>query len=146
MSGRIGVVIEVAVWWVVLAGVWVLSLGSVSSTELGVGAAAALVAALAAALTRHAFRGVHRPGARQLRTIVAVPRAVVSDTVHVLGHAARPRSGGTRQIAVPGGDADHAVATLVASVAPGTVVVDEERAHHRLTVHALVPEKGTRRR
>jgi multisubunit Na+/H+ antiporter MnhE subunit len=142
---------EVAVWWALLTGLWLVTLSSLSTGEELVGAGCALVAALAAAGARRAVGGAWRPQAAWARWAAAVVVGVPADTARVLALAAR-------RLVEPGAEvgdgleritlrtADHgataaaraALGTFAVSVTPGTVVVDWDHERGEFVVHRLV--------
>lgn len=134
---------EIFVWWLVLTGVWLLTLTTYSGGELVLAGVAAVPAALAAQRARRAVGGSWWPGRAWLRWSAALPGAVVTDTVRVLAAAVRGRvDGECRTIALADrGDGTSAVAAMVVNAAPGTVVVDAPPG--RLVVHALTPSGST---
>jgi len=132
--------VEALVWWIVLTGIWLLTLTSFSVQELSAALVAGLLCALVATTARESYRASWRPRARWLSWIALLPHTVVADTVRVLGPRLRTPAE-RRRIPV---DDDGAVATMVVSAAPGTVVLDDRVAEATgnrttLVVHALVP-------
>lgn len=74
-----------SVWWLVLAGVWLATVSTVSVAELVVGLIAALVCAVAASAGRWAADGRWRVRAGWSRWFLVTLSTVVGDTVRVLG-------------------------------------------------------------
>ena len=144
-------VIEVLVWWCLLIGVWVLTLSSVSTSDMAAAAGSALLCAIAAVAGREAVGGHWRPSRDSLRWFLRLPAVVLVDTARILGVAAR-------QLAAPPGEdpgelrrvdltADasgpqragrQATATLAVSLTPGTYVADVDEENSALVVHSLV--------
>jgi multisubunit Na+/H+ antiporter MnhE subunit len=132
---------EVAVWWAILVVVW---LGTVSVVTAQEWLAAAVLAVPCAVAARHGRRaaGAHwAPGAGWTRWLLALPQAVLHDTAAMLVLAVRgdrTSEDGFAELPLPDDDAGagrEALATVVLSATPGSVVVD---AHdQRLTVHTV---------
>ena len=142
---------EVAVWWALLCGLWLITLSSLSTGEELVAAGCALVAAVAAAGARRAMEGAWRPTVRWVAWAGPVLVAIPVDTVRVLGLAARrvirPHTAvGDEVVRVrlphrertAVGAARGALGTFAVSVTPGTVVVDWDQDRGELVVHRLV--------
>ena len=93
-------VVEVAVWWVLGTGVWLLGLSTVTMSDLVLGILAAFVGALVGAVGRRLVDGRWHPRARWLAQLPRVALAVVAETATVLAAAPRRdrpgRSGGSR--------------------------------------------------
>jgi multisubunit Na+/H+ antiporter MnhE subunit len=128
--------VEVTVWWAVLVLVWIATLTTVTVQELVAAGVLAVPCALVARLGRRAI-GVSWPmRARWLLWLRKLPWAVLHDTAAVLALAVRPsRSDRFREVPLPDDAAQEAVATVLLSTAPGSVVVDVQ--DHRLLVHEL---------
>lgn len=140
---------EVVTWWLVTTGVWLLTLSTITSAELGVALACGLLCGLAARAGRHALAESWRPRPGWVRWLVPLPWAVLADTGRVLVSAVRSiggdaPSGSIRTITLAPDDrepvrhAHQALATVVLSSAPGTVVLDGDPDRHTLTLHSLV--------
>ena len=121
---RRAVVVEVAVWWAVLVGVWLLTLGTVTVAEVVVAGVAAVPCAFTATAARAAYGTAWRPGRALARSLPLVPVEIVRDLVR------GPSDGTVRTIRV----AEPAVATVLISLSPSTVVLDDDDA--TLTIHA----------
>jgi multisubunit Na+/H+ antiporter MnhE subunit len=138
--------VEIAAWWLVLVLVWLATLTVFSMQELIASAVFALPCAVAARHGRRAATG-HlsvRPG--WARWLLAVPWAVLHDTVGVLAlalRADRPDDDEFREVTLareadPARQAGReALATATLSATPGSVVVDADDTHRRLLVHKL---------
>lgn len=79
---------EVASWWVVCVGLWLLTLSSISTSEVVVATAAGLPCAVLAVLARRAVEGSWPPRPAWACWLLPLPVAVVADSVRVLGLAA----------------------------------------------------------
>ncbi|HEX4226765.1 MAG TPA: hypothetical protein VHZ97_30660 [Pseudonocardiaceae bacterium] len=120
---------EVTVWWAVLLLVWLASLNAFSYAELGTAAGLALPCALAARAARIAAGGRWRIRARWL---LLVPSAILHDMVSLLRLGSSERDDSFDEIDIHG---YQAMATIVVSATPGSVVVDAD--DDRLLVHRL---------
>lgn len=137
----LGTAAEAAGWWIVLWGVWTLTLSSVTFQESVIAAAATLPAAAAAVATRRVERVAWRPAWSWAKWAMVWPVAVVADTGRVLVAAVRRRPGEFTEIDLPDETgrrrtARRAFAALTLSATPGTVVVDVP-PEPRFTVHVL---------
>lgn len=121
---RATLVVEGTVWWAVLVGVWLLTLTTVTLPELVVAAVAAVPCAGAATAARAAYRASWRPGKALVRSLPLVPMEVVRELVR------GPSDGTVREVPVT----ESGVATVVLSLSPGTVVLDDDDG--TLTIHA----------
>lgn len=139
-------VVEIAVWWAVLLLVWLASLNAFSFAELGTAAGLALPCAFAARAGRIAAGGRWRLDWHWARWLLSVPWAILHDTVSVLRLAMgpdRPDDDSIDAVELEGRGAGHeALATLVLSTSPGSVVVDADEDRllvHRLPIGETVP-------
>lgn len=151
MSGKLlAVAAEVVGWWLAACGVWLLTLSSVNAAELVVALACALPCGLAAWAARIALGGSWRPRPWWVRWLAPLAVSAFTDAVRVLLVAVRRHDVGReagRLLDVPlpeGEDEDvasarAAVATLVMSSTPGTLVVQGDPERRVLTLHSLVP-------
>ncbi|HEY4459530.1 MAG TPA: Na+/H+ antiporter subunit E [Pseudonocardiaceae bacterium] len=134
-------IVEFTVWWAVLLLVWLATLNAFSFEELGLAAGLALPGAFAACAARIATGGRWRVDPRWIRWLLVTPWAILHDTVSVLRLAAgpdRPEDDSIEAITLDNSEDDgghEALATLVLSTSPGSVVVDAEQ--DRLLVHRL---------
>lgn len=140
-AGRVRAGTEIAVWAVVLLGITVVSISSVSAVELLVAGIAALGSAFAARRVRlaagadlHGVRGV-------LRATLALPWAVARGMgLLVAALARRPRQATVRRIRLRP-DVGGAWAAALIAASPDTCVIDAQRDDEVL-VHALPPGTG----
>lgn len=140
---------EVVCWWAAGIGVWLLTLSSVSLPEALIATGCALPCAVLAVVARRAVEGSWPVQPGWVRWLLPLPAAVVADGVRVLGRAAAVL-GGAR---MPSGD-EHtvqlhrdrpagrwrtrqALATVLVTATPGTVVLDVDEDSGRMRVHAL---------
>jgi multisubunit Na+/H+ antiporter MnhE subunit len=147
----LAVAAEVLWWWAAACGVWLLTLSSVNAAELVVALACGLPCGLAAWAARVALGGRWRlrPWWGWWSAPLAV--SVFSDSVRVLGLALRRRdvdreAGRLVDVPLREGEPEDvasgraAVATLVMSSTPGTLVVQGDPEGRVLTLHSLVPD------
>jgi multisubunit Na+/H+ antiporter MnhE subunit len=153
VEGSVGRVVEVVVWWALLVGVWLVMLVAFSPVELVAGAVAALPCAAAAVAGRRAIGGVWRARPGWLRWLLPLPLAVVAESGRVLlvpfrRGSRRSGSGRLEEVRLqrerPQAVARtrQAIATIVVSVPPGTLVVDVRSDDDVLVVHRLVGGRG----
>ena len=140
---------EMAFWWAACTGIWLLTLSSVSLSESLVAIGAALPCALLAVAARRAVHGYWPVRPAWARWLLPLPAAVLADTLRVLGLAAgvlvgrRIPPGELRSVDLSPerttGDrqAHHAVAVLLTTATPGTVVLDVGGRSGRMSFHAL---------
>lgn len=136
--GRVVVrnVSEVACWWAACVGLWLLTLSSISTSEVLVATAAGLPCAVLAVLARRTVEGAWPPRPAWVRWLLPLPVAVVADTVRMLGLAAgapvgrRIPEGEIRRVRLPRDRHEgerhtrEAAAVLLVTASPGTVVLD----------------------
>ena len=132
---------EVALWWVVLWGMWTLTLSTVTLAESLVAVAATLPAAASAVAARRAERVGWRPALSWARWALVWPVAVAADTGRVLVAVARRRTGDFADVDVSGEagqrrSARRAFAALALTSTPGAVVLDVSHEDD-MVVHAL---------
>lgn len=136
-------------WWVWLVLVWVASLTTVSVPELAVAAASAVSCVLVALAARRVLGIRARLRARWLRGAWRLPWVVVTDTVSVWrtalrGMRKRPIGDHVRELPL-GGErtrARQAVAIMLLSAAPRTMVVDLDRRSNTVRLHGFGAEEG----
>lgn len=144
---------EVLAWWAVLVGIWLTTLSSPSSSELGISVASGLACALVAVPVRRALRAKWHPQPSWVQWLLPLPAAVLADTVRLFVLAFRPRrttgggddpkDGELSEIRLPVDDDPHragirrALASLALSATPGTYVVDSRPEDNVLIVHSL---------
>lgn len=142
------VLAEVLFWWAACAGIWLLTLSSVSLPELLVAAGCALPCAVLAVTARRAVRGSWPLQPDWLRWLPPLPVAVVADGVRVLGRGAgvligRVPTGELRTVQLHRDRAAgrwrtrQALATVLVTATPGTVVLDVAEDSGEMRVHAL---------
>jgi hypothetical protein len=139
-----------AVWWVLLAALYLALVDTIKVPELVAGAVIAAIGATAAVLVRRQRRVLIRPRAVWLLAAGPALAGTVRDLVPLAvalwrrGILRRPEEG--RLHAVPydavGHDptaAAHRVLTeVIGSVAPNTIVVGVDAERHELIAHQLV--------
>ncbi|HEX6701884.1 MAG TPA: Na+/H+ antiporter subunit E [Gaiellaceae bacterium] len=134
--------IRLALWWLVLWGVWLLYAGQHHTQEVVAGAiAAALSTGVAAALGR---RRRYRLDRRELARAWALPWHVVRDfgVISLALLRGRPQ-GRWETVDFPAGSADRrALAGVLGSIAPNAYVVDFDRERGTALVHRLDPGHG----
>ncbi len=138
---------ELVCWWGVATGVWLLTLSSVNVQDLVLAIVCALPCAAVAGVTRRALGGSWRLRPGWLRWIGPLMVSAVADFGAVLAAAAsslagRPVTGRLEVVPLdePGGRtaAGHeALATLVLSATPGSLVADADPEENHLVVHSL---------
>jgi multisubunit Na+/H+ antiporter MnhE subunit len=135
-------VVTSVLWWVGLVLVWVASLTTVSVAELAVAAGSAAVCVLVARVARRVL-GVW------LREAWRLPWVVLTDTVAVWGTAwrgMRKRTLGdhVREVPLGGGRsrARQAVAIMLLSAGPRTMVVGLDRRTNTVLLHGFGAEEG----
>lgn len=151
--------VEIAAWTAMTWGIWLVSLSAVSTEELIVGGGCAVGCGVVCAVIRRLVGGRWRPAARTFLPAVLVPVAVVADAAAVLAAPWRPRrwlragrshrrgqdgTGGhlvTVDIGArgpsPAAAGRRAIATLVVSASPGSVVVDADPETGELVAHVF---------
>lgn len=151
-------VVEAGIWFVLLTGVYLVLISTVTALEVAVGAAVAAVSAGLAVLARSAERLRDRPSLRWLGWLPAVPAAVLADTGRLAvllavllarqltgwgaGRAGRREPGGFAEVRLAAVDqryrpAQRALASLAVSLAPGSFVVAADRERGVLRVHRI---------
>jgi multisubunit Na+/H+ antiporter MnhE subunit len=154
LSEKVARVSEAAVWSALLLGVWIVTLSSVSTPELAVAAACAVLAAIAAVGARIASGASWSPSPRWITWLVTLPVAIVADAGRIFGMALaqlargrRRQPGDIRDVAIgdrgesPRAAARRALATLLVASTPSSVVVDARPDDPNLVVHQLVDGK-----
>lgn len=123
-------------WWVLLAGLYVALISTITGWELLTGLTLGLLIAILAVATRSAERKAYRPSWAWLGWLLPLPGAVVVDTGRlalVLAQRVllrRDVRGSFRRVQLPRVDdgprdaARRALASVALSATPGTVVVD----------------------
>ena len=135
-------------WWAACVGLWLLTLSSVTVAEALIATGCALPCAVLAVVARRAVEGSWPVQPGWTRWLVPLPVAVVTDAVRVLGRGAgvlfgRVPSGDLRTVqlhrdrATGRWRARQALATVLVTAAPGTVVLDVAEDSGDMCVHAL---------
>jgi multisubunit Na+/H+ antiporter MnhE subunit len=141
-------------WYVPLMILWLAFVDTFDPAEVAIGLIASAIAATAAELVRAQDLVRFRLEPHWLRDLPRLPWQVLRDTWllavalwrHCTGHPVRGR---IRVVPFPSEADDarsagrRALATVLASVAPNTVVVGIEGAGGEMVVHQLVPEPGS---
>jgi hypothetical protein len=139
-------------WWACLTALYVLLVFKTEPAEFVAGAVCGAISATGAYLVRQASGTRFHPGWGWLPAAARLPRAVIVDTIRLVGVLwrviARREDVRGRIISLPYKDAHRrgvdaesrrAVAKFLGSVAPNTVVVGIAERHDRVLVHQLVP-------
>ena len=140
------VVLEFALWWLVLSGAYLLLVSSPAGIEVPAGLLIGAAAAAAGVAGRRAFRPPSTVP-RFVRRAVLLPLDIAGDTVSlarllVTGQALRAGCGEFDELVLHDhDDATRAWAVLLTSAAPGSLATDvEERGNHLvLRRHRLTP-------
>lgn len=146
MSVWLARVLEVAFWWGACLGVWLISLSAVSGQELLVSVLVSFPCGVIALVGRLAT--ANRWGLRPswLRGAVVVPFAIVNDALQVLFQVFRSprREGEFVRIPVNGGAGDgpeadgrRAVATMLTTLTPASIVADIDPDTGEALVHVI---------
>ena len=153
MSGKlppVAAAAEVLWWWLAACGVWLLTLSSVNAAELVVSLACALPCGLAARAARIALGARWRLRPRWVWWLAPLVVALFVDAARVLllavrRHDVEREAGRLVDVPLPDGETEDvasgraALATLVMSTTPGTLVVQGDPERRVLTLHSLVP-------
>jgi multisubunit Na+/H+ antiporter MnhE subunit len=138
-------VIEATVWWGVAFGIWIISLSATSNQEFLIAALASLPCGLAAAIARRAIGESWTVRLSWFRPVLLLPVAIFTDSAQVLAAPLRGRKRGGRFETVPTGNAGdtaearghRALATVLASITPGSFVIDVDPESGDLLIHSL---------
>jgi multisubunit Na+/H+ antiporter MnhE subunit len=121
--------------------IWLATVNTMSTEELGTAGVLAILCALAARAGRIAARSHWRPPVGALRWLAALPWSVLRETVAALAIAARCRPVGRfTDLELTGERPEagrEALATLIVSATPGSVVVGANDEHGTLLIHSL---------
>lgn len=137
---------EIAVWWLLLFGLWLITLSSMSVAEAVTAAVVALLCAVVARAGRRASKVDWRPELAWLTWFAMVPIVLCVDTVRLFAATAtRGRNIPQRfeKLELPGdrsdarADARRAAAVLALSATPGSVVLDAA-PDRPLVLHVVV--------
>lgn len=146
MSVRVARVIEVVFWWAVCLGIWLVSLSAVSGQELLVSVLVSLPCGVLAMLARVASSNSWGFRPAWIRSAAVVPFAIVSDAFQVLFQVLRSptRTGEFVKIPIDGGAGEgrraegrRAVATLLTTITPSSVVADVDPDTGEALVHVI---------
>jgi multisubunit Na+/H+ antiporter MnhE subunit len=140
----LGWVVEAVAWWGLCLGVWVITLSAVPGQELAVATPVSLPCGVLAVAARRAAGSRWRFRPRWLLAVVAVPVAIVSDTFQVFLAAMTRREGHFAEVTVRQGAGDaplasgrRALATILVTVTPGSIVTDIDTETGVAMVHVL---------
>ncbi|HEY0559935.1 MAG TPA: Na+/H+ antiporter subunit E [Frankiaceae bacterium] len=145
---RVRFAAEVAVWWAVTVGIWLLTLSSVNRQDLLVAAVCGLLCGSAAAAARRVVGGCWVVPPRTGAWAARLPLAVLLDTGRILAFPWRRLAGRTaeegrfvRVPVQPGADpratSARAAAAVLLSVTPGSYALHDDADTGELVVHAL---------
>jgi multisubunit Na+/H+ antiporter MnhE subunit len=136
--------VELLLWWLLLFGLWLLTLSSVSVAESVVAAVLALLCAFVARAGRRASRVGWRPQLAWLTWFALLPIVLCMDTVRLfVGTVTRNLPQRLEEVELPDdrsaarGDARRAAAVLALSATPGSVVLDAA-PDRPLVLHVVV--------
>jgi multisubunit Na+/H+ antiporter MnhE subunit len=142
------VVLELALWWALMVGVWDLTLSGTTLPDICAAIGAGFDSAVGARVARRSTGGRWAPRLRWLRWLPVVVANAVADAVRVFALAARHvvrRDVGAEFGEVPlrrqpdrAADLHRALATLAITSTPGSVIYDEDVQGNRLLKHQLV--------
>ena len=138
-----GWAVEVLVWTLLSWGIWLLSLSAVDDEDLFVGGLCALGSGLAAAAVRRVWAVRWRPTLGSVLPALLLPVSVVVDTLVVLSAPWRRPDVRIEEVDIGArGDASaaaarRALATLVTTSTPASVVLDADPETGVLVVHTL---------
>lgn len=143
-----GMAAEILVWWILMVGVWDITISGTTLADIAAAGGAGLLSAIFAVATRRVTGGPWRPSLRPLRWAPAFVGALLADFVRVLWYAARHavHRDGTGEFVVQElqrveglEPATHrAVSALTVSATPGNFVVDTDEDAHLLVQHEIV--------
>lgn len=150
MARAIRAAVELTAWWLLLVGMWISTLSSVTGIEVAVAAGAALPCAALALITRRVLEVSWRPRVRWVGWLPPLAVAVVTDSVKVLllpwrhwTRVRRPFGAEIRRVTLPDeppprAAARRAVAGWALSLSPGSYVADADPDEPALVVHSVV--------
>lgn len=140
--------LEIALWWALMVGVWDLTLAGTTLPEILAATAAGFVSAVGAYAARRLIGGTWIPKPRWLTWLPVIAVNAVADTVRAFGLAARHvvhRDVDAAFGEVPlrrrselEADIHRGLATLAITSTPGSVIYDEDTDGSRLFKHELV--------
>lgn len=140
--------LELALWWALMVGVWDLTLSAATLPDLLAAVAAGFCSAVAAVAARRLFGAWWRPRLSWISWLTVIATKAVTDTARAFALAGRHLvhrdvdatrgevplcRGRERDVAV-----HEALAGLAISSTPGSVVYDADSDGNRLFKHELV--------
>jgi multisubunit Na+/H+ antiporter MnhE subunit len=141
-------VLEIALWWALMVGVWELTLAGTTLPDISAAIGAGLLSGTGAYVARRLIGGSWAPDPRWLRWLPVIAVNAVADTVRAFALAARHvvrRDVGATFGEVPlrrrserEADIHRGLATLAITSTPGSVIYDEDVDGSRLFKHELV--------
>jgi multisubunit Na+/H+ antiporter MnhE subunit len=142
------VVLEMALWWALMVGVWDLTLAGTTLPDILAAVGAGFVSAVGAYVARRLIGGAWTPNARWLLWLPVIAVNAVADTVRAFALAARhvvrrdvdANFGQVplRRRAARDADIHRGLAALAITSTPGSVIYDEDVEGSRLFKHELV--------
>jgi multisubunit Na+/H+ antiporter MnhE subunit len=141
-------VLEIALWWALMVGVWELTLAGTTLPDISAAIGAGLLSGIGAYVARRLIGGSWAPDPRWLRWLPVIAVNAVADTVRAFALAARHvvrRDVDATFGEVPlrrrsewEADIHRGLATLAITSTPGSVIYDEDVDGSRLFKHELV--------
>ena len=140
----------VALWSLVVLGIWLLTLSALSWGELVVGSACSVAVGVIAIAAQRAVGVSWKPTVASLRPFLVLPFAIASDAVQVLSLLVRRRRDSGQFGTIETGEAGsspqvstrRALATVGTTATPAAIVVDVDD-QGVMTLHSF-PTKGIR--
>jgi len=137
-------VLELLVWTLLTWGIWLLTLTALDKEDLFVGGLSAIGCGAAATAARRIYAGSWEPHHSSLGPALLLPVAIVTDALSVLAAPwCLSRDAEVVEIGIGAAGttarakARRAIATLVVTATPGSVVLDVAPDDGRLVVHRL---------
>ncbi|GLY70097.1 Na+/H+ antiporter subunit E [Amycolatopsis taiwanensis] len=137
--------LELGTWWAVLVLFWLATVTEMSWQEVVAAGAIAVPGALVARVAGQASRNDWRLRLRWARGLLVLPWAVAKDAARVFAAVLKRDNSVLETVRLCGDDtkaqraAHEAVATVMLSATPGTVVLDASSEHDALLVHRMPP-------
>jgi multisubunit Na+/H+ antiporter MnhE subunit len=142
------VVLEIALWWALMVGVWDLTLAGTTLPDLLAAVGAGFVSAVGAYVARRLIGGNWAPNARWMAWLPVIAVNAVFDTARAFALAARhvvrrdvdANFGQVplRRRSARDADIHRGLAALAITSTPGSVIYDEDVEGSRLFKHELV--------
>ncbi len=144
----IAAVVEIALWWGLMVGVWDLTLSGTTLPDISAAIGAGFVSAIGAYVGRRLIGGRWVPRPRWLLWLPVIALNAVADVVRAFALAARHIA--DRDVDANFGevplraqadryrDVHHALATLAITSTPGSVIYDGDVEGQLLRKHELV--------